>query len=118
MSHDSIIFTKNAIPSWNNWSLFWLDFDAFFVALDEGNEPFDGPLKFTLDGAFPDGRHAVTQQGKLPARLDIAYYVVRKLIVPKTAVGFRTTRHFTTMLMPKTSIYKYDCVVLQDEQVG
>lgn len=115
MLDNRIIFTKNDIPSWNNWSLFWLDFDAFFVALDEGNEPFDGPLKFTLDGAFPDGRHAVTQQGKLPARLDIAYYVVRKLVIPKAAIGFRTAGELAAMLVPKAPVHKNHHVVLQNE---
>ena len=115
MLDNRIIFTKNDIPSWNNWSLFWLDFDAFFVALDEGNEPFDGEGKVILEGALPDGRHTVTQQRKFPTRLDIAYYVVCKLIIPKVAIGFRTAGELAAMLVPKAPVHKNHHVVLQNE---
>lgn len=60
MLDNRIIFTKNDIPSWNNWSLFWLDFDVFFIAFDEGNQPFDGEGEVILEGTFPDGGHAIT----------------------------------------------------------
>ena len=112
MLDNRIIFTKIDIPSWNNWSFFWLDFDAFFVALDEGNEPFDGPLKFTLDGAFPDGCHAVAQQRKFPVGLDVAYYVVRKLVVPEGTVALGAACELAAMLVPEATIYKHDHIVL------
>ena len=95
-----------------------LYFYGLFITLDESGESFDGSFEIAPDGTFPNGRNAVTQQRKLPTRLDIAHYVVRKLVIPKTAVRFRATRHFTAVLVPKTSIYKYDYIVLQDEQVG
>jgi hypothetical protein len=74
-------------------------------------------FKIILDGTFPNGCDAVALQRQFPIRLDIANYVIRKLIIPEFRIAFRAARKLAAMLVPKAPVDKNDRTILEDKQI-
>ena len=93
----------------------FLDFDGFLIAHQECLKPLQGVLEIVFDGTFPEGCYAKSLQRELPAGLDVAYGIVRELLVPEFGIALRATRELAAVLVPKATVYEDDNSVFEYE---